>query len=50
VKELETVEPAREAAEPDLPGYEPPTITVMNEEEVLSAFQITQAGITWWVA
>jgi hypothetical protein len=33
----------------ELPQYEPPRITVMNEEEVLSAFQITHAGVTWWV-
>jgi hypothetical protein len=32
------------------PLYEPPKITVMNEEEVLSAFQITQAAISWWIA
>lgn len=32
------------------PAYEPPKITVMNEEEILSAFQITEAAISWWVA
>ena len=30
-------------------AYEPPRIKTMTEEEVLSAFQITQAGVTWWV-
>ena len=30
------------------PAYEPPKITVMNEDEILSAFQITLAGVTWW--
>jgi hypothetical protein len=29
--------------------YETPTIRVMDENEVLSAFQVTVAGITWWV-
>lgn len=29
-------------------SYAPPRIQAMSEEEVLSAFQITQAGITWW--
>jgi hypothetical protein len=29
--------------------YETPSIRVMNEEEVLSAFQVTVAGTTWWV-
>jgi len=34
------------------PRYERPTITVMNDEEVLRAFQMTAAQIgaaaTWW--
>jgi hypothetical protein len=29
--------------------YEPPSIRVMDEAEVLSAFQVTVAGVTWWV-
>ena len=29
--------------------YVSPTITVMDEEEVLSAFQVTVAAISWWV-
>lgn len=33
----------------ELPVYESPKIKLMNEEEVLSMFQITSAGITWWV-
>lgn len=28
--------------------YEPPTVTVMNEAEVLKTFQITSAATTWW--
>lgn len=32
----------------DRPTYEAPRITVMNEEEILKSFQVTQAGITWW--
>lgn len=32
-----------------LPAYEKPRITVMQEEEVLSSFQVTHAAITWWV-
>lgn len=31
------------------PAYEPPSITVMDEREVLRSFQITSAGISWWV-
>jgi hypothetical protein len=29
--------------------YEPPSIRVMDEKDVLSSFQVTVAGITWWV-
>jgi hypothetical protein len=32
-----------------LPAYQKPTIRVMDEKEVLSAFQVTVAAITWWV-
>ena len=31
-----------------LPGYQKPSIRVMDEKEVLSAFQVTVAGISWW--
>jgi hypothetical protein len=30
------------------PAYEPPTVTVMNEAELLKSFQITSAAATWW--
>jgi hypothetical protein len=30
-------------------AYGQPTIRVMDESEVLAAFQTTSAGITWWV-
>lgn len=30
-------------------AYGPPRIRVMDESEVLTAFQITSAGISWWV-
>ncbi len=30
--------------------YEPPRIVVMDEQEVLKAFQVTSASISWWVA
>ena len=36
------------------PRYEPPTVTVMTDEEVLRAFQMTAAQIgaaaVWWSA
>ena len=31
-------------------AYQKPSIRVMDEKEVLSAFQVTVAGTTWWVA
>ena len=37
------------AAASEQPVYESPAIKLMNEDEVLSKFQITSAGITWWV-
>jgi hypothetical protein len=33
----------------ELPAYQKPSIRVMDEKEVLSAFQVTVAAITWWV-
>ncbi len=32
------------------PVYEPPKVTVMSEEDVLRAFQVTSAGVSWWVS
>ena len=29
--------------------YETPSIRVMDEKDVLSAFQVTVASTTWWV-
>jgi hypothetical protein len=29
--------------------YVTPSIRVMDEKDVLSSFQVTVAGITWWV-
>jgi len=31
-----------------LPAYEPPHLTVMNEDEVLSAFQVPVVAGSWW--
>lgn len=31
-----------------LPVYVPPRLTVMNEDEVLSAFQVPVVATTWW--
>ena len=39
----------RFAQQSELPDYEKPSIRMMDEKEVLSAFQVTVAAITWWV-
>ena len=36
-------------AQSKLPAYEAPRLTVMNEDEVLSAFQVPVVATTWWV-
>jgi len=33
----------------ELPPYQKPSIRVMDETEVLSAFQVTVAGVSWWM-
>jgi len=33
----------------ELPDYVKPSIRMMDEKEVLSAFQVTVAAVTWWV-
>jgi hypothetical protein len=33
----------------ELPDYQKPSIRMMDEKEVLSAFQVTVAATTWWV-
>ena len=35
-------------ADESKPKYESPTVRVMNEEEALSAFQVTAAGSAMW--
>jgi hypothetical protein len=30
-------------------SYEKPSIRELDEKEVLSAFQVTVAAVTWWV-
>jgi hypothetical protein len=33
----------------ELRPYQKPSIRIMDEKEVLSAFQVTVAGTTWWM-
>jgi hypothetical protein len=41
--------PVASSASPTaLPAYEPPRLTVMNEDEVLSAFQVPVVAGSWW--
>ena len=39
----------RQGQQSKLPDYEKPSIRMMDEKEVLSAFQVTVAATTWWV-
>jgi hypothetical protein len=36
------------ASTSSLPNYEPPRLTLMKEDEVLSAFQVPVVATTWW--
>jgi hypothetical protein len=38
-----------ESGDATLRPYQSPSIRVMDEKDVLSSFQVTVAGITWWV-
>ena len=31
------------------PRYQKPEVKVVSESELLVAFQVTQAAVTWWV-
>jgi hypothetical protein len=51
MKDLSNEAPASERDE--LPPYEPPRITILEDEEVLKAFQMTAMEISaagcWWM-
>ena len=48
--EPRTVEPTTaKPAGTARPAYEPPRVTVMDEADVLKAFQFTSAATSWWV-
>jgi hypothetical protein len=41
--------PVAPAAEPSqLPAYEPPRLTVMDESQVMSVFQVPVVAGSWW--
>ena len=37
-----------EAKPPQLPAYEPPHLTVMDENQVMSVFQVPVVAGSWW--
>jgi hypothetical protein len=39
---------APEAPNQERPQYVRPEIKIMDEKDVLNAFQVTVAGISWW--
>jgi hypothetical protein len=46
---MENFDVAKNAEVTTIRPYETPSIRVMDEKDVLSSFQVTVAGITWWV-
>ncbi len=48
-QEVGTVEPENRDDSNKRP-YAPPVVRVMDTDEVLRTFQVTSAGISWWVA
>jgi len=40
---------AETAESREIAVYQRPAIRVLDEKEVLSAFQVTVAAVTWWV-
>lgn len=37
-----------DAQAPPLPAYEPPRLTVMDENQVMSVFQVPVVAGSWW--
>ena len=37
-----------EAQAPPLPAYEPPRLTIMDENQVMSVFQVPVVAGSWW--
>jgi hypothetical protein len=48
MSEIVSKSPAPAAESARIP-YEPPRIKLIDEDEVLSTFQVTQAGYSWWI-
>ena len=45
---VQKIVPSADSSASALPAYVPPQLTVMNEDEVLSAFQVPVVASTWW--
>ena len=45
---VQKIMPASDSSASALPAYVPPRLTVMNEDEVLSAFQVPVVAGSWW--
>ena len=41
--------PSSDSSASALPAYVPPRLTVMKEDEVLSAFQVPVVAGSWWI-
>jgi hypothetical protein len=49
IQEPRTDERQAQPTRNDRQAYVPPRVTVMNEAEILKAFQFTSAASSWWV-
>jgi hypothetical protein len=45
---LQKIVPSSDSSASALPVYVPPRLTVMKEDEVLSAFQVPVVAGSWW--
>ena len=49
MKSENTLVESRNEISADSHSYQKPSIRELDEKEVLSAFQVTVAALTWWV-
>jgi hypothetical protein len=45
---VQKIVPSSDSSASALPAYVPPRLTVMNEDEVLSVFQVPVVAVSWW--
>jgi hypothetical protein len=48
-RNVQSMERSKDDQPREKPAYVPPVIRALDEDEVLKTFQVTSAGISWWV-